>query len=36
MGLLSWIVVGAIWLIFNSAASNKSLLVKPQTVIPER
>jgi len=31
-----WIVVGAIWLIFNSAASNKSLLVKPQTVIPER
>jgi hypothetical protein len=31
-----WIVIGAIWLVFNSAATNKSLLVKPQVVNPER
>ena len=31
-----WIVVGAVWLVFNSAATNKSLLVKPRTVVPER
>jgi hypothetical protein len=31
-----WIVVGAVWLIFNSAATKKSLLVKPPVVVPER
>jgi amino acid transporter len=31
-----WIAVGAIWLVFNSAASKKSLLVRPQVVSPER
>ena len=31
-----WIVVGAVWLIFNSAATKKSLLVQPQTVSPGR
>jgi hypothetical protein len=31
-----WIVVGAVWLIFNSAATKTSLLVGPQTVVPER
>jgi amino acid transporter len=34
--VLVWIVVGAVWLIFNSAATNKSLLVKPPIVSPER
>jgi basic amino acid/polyamine antiporter, APA family len=32
----AWIVVGAVWLIVNSAATNTSLLVKPQVVSPER
>jgi amino acid transporter len=27
-----WILVGAVWLLFNSASSKTSLLVKPQTV----
>jgi heme/copper-type cytochrome/quinol oxidase subunit 4 len=31
-----WIVVGAVWLILNSAANKTSLLVKPQIVSPER
>jgi amino acid transporter len=31
-----WIVIGAIWLVFNSAATQTSLLVKPKTVAPER
>ncbi|HEX7543613.1 MAG TPA: amino acid permease, partial [Candidatus Limnocylindrales bacterium] len=31
-----WIVIGAVWLFANSAASKKSLLVAPQTVSPER
>jgi hypothetical protein len=31
-----WIVIGAIWLVFNSAATQTSLLVKPRTVAPER
>jgi hypothetical protein len=31
-----WILIGAVWLVFNSAASNKSLLVKPPVVAPER
>ena len=31
-----WILIGAVWLIGNSAASNKSLLVKPATLSPER
>ena len=32
----AWIVVGAVWLIVNSAATNTSLLVKPKVVSPER
>jgi len=32
-----WILVGAVWLVFNSLGSNKSLLVSPATgVSPER
>jgi amino acid transporter len=31
-----WVVIGAVWLLANSAASKKSLLVAPQTVSPER
>ena len=31
-----WIVVGAAWLLINSAATKTSLLVTPQTVSPER
>jgi hypothetical protein len=31
-----WIVVGAVWLLINSAANKTSLLVKPQIVSPER
>src|ERR1035437_7246823 len=31
-----WILVGAVWLLFNSASSKTSLLVKPQIVSPER
>ena len=31
-----WIVVGAVWLVFNSAATKTSLLVKPQVLSPER
>jgi amino acid transporter len=31
-----WIIVGAIWLVFNSASTQTSLLVKPQTASPER
>jgi amino acid transporter len=31
-----WIVIGAVWLSLNSAASKKSLLVKPPIVVPER
>ena len=27
-----WIVIGAVWLVFNSAATKTSLLVKPQTI----
>ena len=30
-----WIIVGAIWLVFNSAATRTSLLVKPQVISPE-
>ena len=32
----AWILVGAVWLIINSAATRTSLLVKPQVVSPER
>jgi hypothetical protein len=32
----AWIVVGAVWLFANSAASKKSLLVTPQALSPER
>jgi hypothetical protein len=32
----AWIVVGAVWLFANSAASKKSLLVAPPAVSPER
>jgi amino acid transporter len=31
-----WIVVGAAWLVWNSAATKTSLLVKPRLVSPER
>jgi amino acid transporter len=31
-----WVVIGAVWLFTNSAASKKSLLVTPQTISPER
>jgi hypothetical protein len=32
-----WILIGAVWLIFNSAANKTSLLVKPQPLVsPER
>jgi amino acid transporter len=31
-----WIIVGAVWLVFNSAANKKSLLVRPATLSPER
>jgi APA family basic amino acid/polyamine antiporter len=31
-----WILIGAVWLLFNSAASKTSLLVIPQVVVPER
>jgi amino acid transporter len=31
-----WIVVGAVWLVFNSASTKTSLLVKPQNLSPER
>jgi amino acid transporter len=32
-----WVVIGAVWLVVNSAASKKSLLVKPQPVAsPQR
>ena len=30
-----WIAIGAVWLITNSAASKKSLLVSPQAVSPQ-
>jgi len=30
-----WIVAGAIWLLFNSAANKTSLLVKPRLISPE-
>jgi amino acid transporter len=32
----AWIVVGAVWLVINSAATKTSLLVTPQVVSPER
>ena len=32
----AWIVVGAVWLMLNSAATKTSLLVKPQIASPER
>ena len=32
----AWIVVGAVWLVFNSAANKTSLLVKPQVISPEK
>ena len=32
----TWIVVGAVWLIFNSASSNRKLLVAPPPLRPER
>jgi amino acid transporter len=31
-----WILIGAVWLVFNSAATKTSLLVKPQNLSPER
>ncbi|MGZ6268715.1 MAG: APC family permease, partial [Candidatus Limnocylindrales bacterium] len=31
-----WILIGAVWLLFNSAATKTSLLVKPQNLSPER
>lgn len=31
-----WVVIGAVWLFANSAATKKSLLVAPQTVSPGR
>ncbi len=31
-----WIVIGAVWLVLNSAATNTSLLVKPAVISPER
>jgi len=31
-----WIVIGAVWLVVNSAATKTSLLVKPQVMSPER
>ena len=31
-----WILIGAVWLVFNSAATKTSLLVKPQVISPER
>ena len=31
-----WILVGAIWLVFNSLSTKTSLLVKPQNLSPER
>jgi len=32
----AWIVVGGVWLVFNSAATRTSLLVEPAAVGPER
>lgn len=32
----AWILVGAVWLVVNSASTRTSLLVKPQIVSPER
>ena len=32
----AWIVVGAAWLVFNSAATKTSLFVKPPVISPER
>jgi APA family basic amino acid/polyamine antiporter len=32
----AWIIVGAVWLVLNSAGSNKSLLVRPPLISPER
>lgn len=32
----AWIVVGAVWLVFNSVSTRTSLLVKPQNLSPER
>ena len=34
--VVAWIVIGAVWLIFNSMKTNTSLLVSPPTVAPER
>jgi APA family basic amino acid/polyamine antiporter len=34
--VVAWIAAGAAWLIFNSAATRTSLLVKPQVISPER
>lgn len=32
----AWILVGAVWLVVNSASTRTSLLVKPQILSPER
>jgi amino acid transporter len=34
--VLVWIVIGAVWLVFNSSSTKTSLLVKPPAVVPER